>query len=84
MRAVSIIAVLLLLVANAVELLLGAGAFQPYLSGGALALGLVALITILVGRGQERRYHEVLPPRQPDRRLFRRAQIKQTLSSSAF
>jgi hypothetical protein len=54
MRAVSIIAVVLLLVANAVELLLGAGAFQPYLSGGELALGLVALITILVGRGPER------------------------------
>jgi hypothetical protein len=54
MRAVSIIAVLLLLMANAVELLPGAGAFQPYLSGGTLALGLVALITILVGRGPER------------------------------
>jgi hypothetical protein len=51
MRAVSIIAVLLLLTANAVELLPGASAFQPYLSGGALALGIVALVTILAGRG---------------------------------
>jgi len=53
MRAVSIIAVLLLLVANAVELLPGASALQPYLSGGALALGIVALVTILAGRGPE-------------------------------
>lgn len=51
MRAVSIMAVLLLLVANAVELLPGAGAFQPYLAGGTLALGIVALVTILAGRG---------------------------------
>jgi hypothetical protein len=51
MKVVSIIAVLLLLVANAVELLPGANAFQPYLSGGALALGVVALVTILAGRG---------------------------------
>jgi hypothetical protein len=51
MRVVSIIALLLLLVANAVEMLPGASAFQPYLSGGALALGLVALVTILAGRG---------------------------------
>jgi hypothetical protein len=54
MRAVSIIAVLLLPVANALEFLPLASAFQPYLSGGALALGLVALVTILVGRGPER------------------------------
>jgi hypothetical protein len=53
MRAVSIIAVLLLLVANAVGLLPGASAFQPYLSGGALALGIVALVTILAGRGPD-------------------------------
>jgi hypothetical protein len=33
-----------------VELLPGASAFQPYLSGGALALGIVALVTILAGR----------------------------------
>ena len=54
MRAVSIIAVLLLLVANALEFLPLASAFQPYLLGGALALGLVALVTILAGRGPER------------------------------
>ena len=53
MRAVSIMAVLLLLVANAVELLPGAGAFQPYLAGGTLALGIVALVTILAGRGPD-------------------------------
>jgi uncharacterized protein DUF2760 len=51
MRAVSIIAVLLLLAANALALLPAASAFQSYLSGGALALGLVVLVTILVGRG---------------------------------
>jgi hypothetical protein len=53
MRAVSIIAVLLLLVANALEFLPAASPFEPYLSGGALVLGLVALVTILVGRGAE-------------------------------
>ena len=54
MRAVSIIAVLLLLVANALELLPVASPFEPYLSGGALVLGLVALVTILAGRSPER------------------------------
>jgi hypothetical protein len=54
MKTVSIIAVLLLLAANALELLPVATPFQPYLSGGALVLGLVALITILFGRGPER------------------------------
>jgi hypothetical protein len=54
MRIVSIIAVLLLLAANALELLPVASPFQPYLSGGALVLALVALVTILVGRGPER------------------------------
>jgi hypothetical protein len=54
MRAVSITAVLLLLVANALELLPVASPFEPYISGGALVLGLVALVTILVGRGPER------------------------------
>ena len=49
MRAVSIIAVLLLLVANALQLLPAASPFEPYLSGGALVLGLVALVTILAG-----------------------------------
>jgi hypothetical protein len=53
MRAVSIIAVLLLLVVNAVELLPGASAFQPYLSAGALTLGIVALVAVLVGRGRD-------------------------------
>jgi hypothetical protein len=54
MRAVSIIAVLLLLVANTLELLPVARPFEPYLSGAALVLGLVALVTILAGRGPER------------------------------
>jgi hypothetical protein len=54
MRAVSIIAVLLLLVANALELLPVASPFQPYLSGGALVLGLVALVTILIRGGPGR------------------------------
>jgi Domain of unknown function (DUF2760) len=51
MRSVSIIAVLLLLAANALTLLPAASAFQPYLSGGALALALVVLITTLAGSG---------------------------------
>jgi hypothetical protein len=50
MRVVSIIAVLLLIAANALALSPAASAFQPYLSGGALALGLVVLVTILAGR----------------------------------
>jgi hypothetical protein len=50
MRVAPIIAVLLLLVTNAVELLPGTSAFQPYLSGGALALGIVALVAILADR----------------------------------
>jgi hypothetical protein len=53
MRAVSIIAVLLVLILSAVELLPGASAFQPYLSGGTLALGVVALVTILAARGPD-------------------------------
>jgi Domain of unknown function (DUF2760) len=53
MRAVSIIAVLLLLVANALELLPVASPFQPYLSGGALVLGLVALVTMLLTGGPD-------------------------------
>jgi hypothetical protein len=36
-----------------VALLPGASAFQPYLSGGALALCIVALVTILAGRGPD-------------------------------
>jgi len=54
MRTVSIIAVLLLLAVNALALLPPLAAFQPYLLGGALALGLVVLATILAGRGSER------------------------------
>ena len=50
-RTVSIIAVLLLLAVNALALLPAATAFQPYLLGGALALGLLVLATILAGRG---------------------------------
>jgi hypothetical protein len=53
MRAISIIAVLLLLVVNALELLPVAAPFQPYLAGGGIALSLVALIAILVGRRPE-------------------------------
>ena len=54
MKAVSIIAVLLILAANALELLSVASPFEPYLSGAALVLGVVALATILAGRGPER------------------------------
>jgi hypothetical protein len=50
MRVVSIIAVLLLIAVNALALLPAASAFQSYLLGGALALGLVVLSTILAGR----------------------------------
>jgi hypothetical protein len=52
-KAVSIVAVLLLLVANALALLPAASAFKPYLSGAAFALGLVVLVTILAGRDPE-------------------------------
>src|ERR1700722_9577471 len=51
MKAIAIIVVLLLAVVNALELLPVARAFQMYLSGGAVALSLVSLIAILVGRG---------------------------------
>jgi hypothetical protein len=51
MKAIAIIAVLLLVV---VTVLPAASAFQVYLSGGAVALSLVALIAILVGRGPSR------------------------------
>ena len=54
MKAIAIIALLLLVVVNAVELLPAASAFQMYLSGGAVALSLVALLAILVGRGPSR------------------------------
>ena len=51
MKAIAVIVVLLLLVVNALELLPAASSFQLYLSGGAVALSLVALIAILVGPG---------------------------------
>ena len=54
MKAIAIIVVLLLAVVNVLELLPAASAFQMYLSGGAVALSLVALIAILVGRGPSR------------------------------
>jgi len=62
MRAVSIIAVLLLLAVNALALLPAANAFQPYLLGGALALGLIVLATILAGRGSKRATAEAVRP----------------------
>jgi Domain of unknown function (DUF2760) len=52
MKAIAIIVVLLLVVVNALELLPAASPFQMYLSGGAVALSLVALIAILVARGR--------------------------------
>jgi hypothetical protein len=65
MRAVSIIAVLLIIVANALELLPAASPFEPYLSGGALVLGLVALVTILAGHGSERATRAVAEAARP-------------------
>ena len=50
MKAISIIAVLLLLVVNALAILPAATPFRAYLASGGIALSLVALITILVGR----------------------------------
>jgi len=49
MKAIAIIVVLLLVVVNALELLPVASAFQMYLSGGAVALSIIALIAILLG-----------------------------------
>jgi hypothetical protein len=54
MKAIAIIAVLILVVVNVLELLPAASAFRLYLSGGAVALSLVALLAILVGRGPTR------------------------------
>src|SRR5258707_15034611 len=54
MKPIAIIVVLLLVVVNALELLPAASAFQMYLSGGAVALGLIALIAILLARGPSR------------------------------
>ena len=48
MKVFAIIVVLLLIVVNALQLLPAASAFRMYLSGGAVALSLVALIAILV------------------------------------
>jgi hypothetical protein len=48
MKAIAVIVVLLLVVVSALQLLPAASAFQMYLSGGAVALSLVALIAILV------------------------------------
>jgi hypothetical protein len=53
MRAISIIAVVFLLVLSTLELLPVATPFRPYLAGGGMALSLVALTAILVGRGRE-------------------------------
>lgn len=53
MRAVSIIAVLLLLAVNALALLPAANAFQPYVSGGALALSVLLAVTILAERSRK-------------------------------
>jgi len=53
-KAIATIMVLLLVVVNALELLPAAGAFRIYLSGAAVALSLLALIAILVGRGPSR------------------------------
>ena len=49
MKAISIIAVLLLLVVNALAILPAATPFRAYLASGGMALSLVALIAILVG-----------------------------------
>jgi hypothetical protein len=53
-RAVSIVATLLLVAANALALLPVVSAFQTYLSVVTLALGLVVLVTILVRREPKR------------------------------
>jgi hypothetical protein len=54
MKMIAVIALLLLVVVNALELLPAASAFQMYLSGGAVALSLFALLAILVGCGPSR------------------------------
>jgi hypothetical protein len=54
MKVIAIIVLLLLVVVNALGLLPAASAFQMYLSGGAVALSLVALISILFARGASR------------------------------
>jgi hypothetical protein len=84
MRPVSIIAVLLLVVANALELLPVASPFQPYLSGGALVLGLVALVTILFGRGAERDIRGVAAEAARPMPIPTAQTTRQTPRSSAF
>jgi len=54
MKAVAIIALLLLIGVNALELLPAASALQIYLSGVAVALSVVGLIALLVERGPSR------------------------------
>ena len=53
MKAVSIIAVVLLLAVNALALLPATSVFQPYLTGATIALGLVALASIVAARGSK-------------------------------
>ena len=55
MRVVSILALLLLLAANALALRPEGRPYEPYLLEGALALGVVALVAILAWRGPRRR-----------------------------
>src|SRR5919206_17992 len=85
MRAVSIVAVLLLLAANALALLPAASAFQSYLLGGALALGLVALAAVLAGRGprrdSERPAEAARPPPPPARANQAEAEVVSFLAT---
>lgn len=53
MKVVSIIAVLLLVAANALPLVPAAKEYQPYVPAGCLVLGLVAIVAILAGRSQK-------------------------------
>jgi hypothetical protein len=53
-KTIAITMLLLLVVVNTLELLPVAAALQMYLSGGAVALSVVALIAILAGRGPSR------------------------------
>src|SRR6476660_7883546 len=83
MKAIAIIVLLLLVVVNALELLPAASAFQMYLSGGSVALGLVALIAIWSGAARHG-IPVVLALRRPDRCQLRLAQTRQTPRSSVF
>src|SRR5689334_1157722 len=53
-RSISIVALVLLVAANALTLLPLASPFQPYLSAAALALGLVVLIAMFGSDGPRR------------------------------